>query len=245
WQADTNRLNDKQAVLDSRFRVHGVKGLRVVDASIFPKIPGYFILAPIFMISEKAAVTVLEDAETAVYPAAFGASEAGAISARRKKARLDSEVASEPGATEGELPPRTVGLALSGGGIRSSTFALGVLQALAKRNRLREVDLLSTVSGGGFIGSFLRRLFPGDMGKISGDACGRVQETLKTGSAPLWWLRTQANYIFATGTNDLRLNLATFWRNIFAVHLVIGALIFTIFGLLAWLPDGVGLFSDQ
>ena len=246
WQADTSNLNDKQAVLDSRFRVHGVKGLRVVDASVFPKIPGYFILAPIFMISEKAADTVLEDAETPVYPAPFAASEAASIRARRKKARLDSEVASEPREAEDELPPRTVGLALSGGGIRSSTFALGVLQALAERNRLREVDLLSTVSGGGFIGSFLGRLFTRDTVKIAGDPCGRVQDTLKkTGSAPLWWLRTQANYIFATGTNDLRLNLATFWRNIFTVHLVIGALIFTIFGLLAWLPDGVGLLSDQ
>jgi choline dehydrogenase-like flavoprotein len=33
-----------------------------VDASVFPKIPGYFILAPIFMVSEKAADTILEDA---------------------------------------------------------------------------------------------------------------------------------------------------------------------------------------
>jgi choline dehydrogenase len=42
------------AVLDSRFQVRGVKGLRVVDASIFPRIPGYFIVTPIYMISEKA-----------------------------------------------------------------------------------------------------------------------------------------------------------------------------------------------
>ena len=52
-------------MLDSRFRVHGVKGLRVVDASVFPKIPGYFIVAPIFMISEKAADTLIEDSATA------------------------------------------------------------------------------------------------------------------------------------------------------------------------------------
>jgi predicted acylesterase/phospholipase RssA len=42
-----------------------------------------------------------------------------------------------------------VGLALSGGGIRSATFSLGVLIALAKRNILPQVDYLSTVSGGG------------------------------------------------------------------------------------------------
>jgi Patatin-like phospholipase len=48
-----------------------------------------------------------------------------------------------------------VGLALSGGGIRSATFNLGVLQALAELNLLQRVDYLSTVSGGGYIGSWL------------------------------------------------------------------------------------------
>ncbi|KAM4060957.1 GMC oxidoreductase [Hirsutella rhossiliensis] len=47
--------DDPMAVLDSKFRVRGVDNLRVVDASIFPKIPGYFIVLPIYMISEKAA----------------------------------------------------------------------------------------------------------------------------------------------------------------------------------------------
>jgi|HubBroStandDraft_5_1064220.scaffolds.fasta_scaffold438207_2 hypothetical protein len=42
-----------------------------------------------------------------------------------------------------------VGLAISGGGIRSSTFALGVLQGLAKSGVLAEVDYSSAVSGGG------------------------------------------------------------------------------------------------
>lgn len=45
------------------------------------------------------------------------------------------------------------GLALSGGGIRSATFSLGVMQALARRNLLKRFDYLSTVSGGGYIGS--------------------------------------------------------------------------------------------
>lgn len=48
-----------------------------------------------------------------------------------------------------------VGLALSGGGIRSATFALGVLQALAKLRLLGCFDYLSTVSGGGYIGGWL------------------------------------------------------------------------------------------
>lgn len=52
---------DTMAVVDSNFRVHGTQNLRVVDASVFPRIPGYFPLAPIYMISEKASDVILED----------------------------------------------------------------------------------------------------------------------------------------------------------------------------------------
>jgi choline dehydrogenase len=54
------RDDDKMAVLDSKFRVRGVEGLRVVDASSFPRIPGFFVAVPIYMISEKAAESILE-----------------------------------------------------------------------------------------------------------------------------------------------------------------------------------------
>jgi hypothetical protein len=47
------------------------------------------------------------------------------------------------------------GLAMSGGGIRSATFSLGVLVALAERELLPQFDYMSTVSGGGYLGSFL------------------------------------------------------------------------------------------
>src|SRR6185503_9962963 len=50
---------------------------------------------------------------------------------------------------------RPFGLAFSGGGIRSATFNLGIIQGLAERDLLRHVDYLSTVSGGGYIGSWL------------------------------------------------------------------------------------------
>jgi choline dehydrogenase len=46
-------------VVDSRFLVHGFGNLRVVDASIFPRIPGYFIVTSIYMIAEKAADVIL------------------------------------------------------------------------------------------------------------------------------------------------------------------------------------------
>jgi len=56
------RPDDRNAVVDSRFRVIGTKGLRIVDASVFPRIPGFFIVTPIYMISEKAADVIVEDA---------------------------------------------------------------------------------------------------------------------------------------------------------------------------------------
>jgi choline dehydrogenase-like flavoprotein len=49
-------------VLDAGFRVHGVQGLRVVDASVFPRIPGFFIASAVYMVGEKAADVILADA---------------------------------------------------------------------------------------------------------------------------------------------------------------------------------------
>ena len=48
-----------------------------------------------------------------------------------------------------------IGLSFSGGGIRSATFNLGVLQGLAASHLLHKIDMISTVSGGGYIGSWL------------------------------------------------------------------------------------------
>lgn len=57
---------DPSAVVDSRFRVQGVQRLRIVDASVFPRIPGFFIVTSIYMIAEKASDVVLEDADIQV-----------------------------------------------------------------------------------------------------------------------------------------------------------------------------------
>lgn len=62
----TNKIgpaSDSMAVLDHRFRVHGIQGLRVVDASVFSRIPGYFIVSAVYMIAEKASDVILEDAK--------------------------------------------------------------------------------------------------------------------------------------------------------------------------------------
>jgi choline dehydrogenase-like flavoprotein len=54
---------EQNGVLDSNFRVYGTEGLRVVDASVFPRIPGFFIVSSIYMIGEKAADVILSDAD--------------------------------------------------------------------------------------------------------------------------------------------------------------------------------------
>ncbi len=72
-----------------------------------------------------------------------------------RKRRKDGE-AGETDDLKGDDEPRNlIGLALSGGGIRSATFSLGIMQALAHKGVLSKVDYLSTVSGGGYIGSAL------------------------------------------------------------------------------------------
>ena len=51
------------AVVDNQFRVYGTKNLRVVDASVFPRIPGYFIVTLVYMIAQKASDVILADAK--------------------------------------------------------------------------------------------------------------------------------------------------------------------------------------
>ena len=86
-----------------------------------------------------------------------------------------------------------IGLAFSGGGIRSASFNLGVLQALAKHDWLSRIDYLSTVSGGGYIGSFyswlksqLGKDFPKDFASIP--LSGHKRSVMD-------WLRSHGNYL--------------------------------------------------
>ena len=51
-------------MLTSDFKVHGTEGLRVVDASVFPRVPGLFIVSAVYMIGEKAADVIIAAAHS-------------------------------------------------------------------------------------------------------------------------------------------------------------------------------------
>ncbi|MGQ0666341.1 MAG: patatin-like phospholipase family protein [Nitrospiraceae bacterium] len=75
------------------------------------------------------------------------------------------------------VPAHLAGLAFSGGGIRSATFHLGVLQALHDMHRLPKIDYLSTVSGGSYIAGWMLA----HLGKEQDDAYGNLVQTMDQG----------------------------------------------------------------
>ena len=101
-----------------------------------------------------------------------------------------------------------VGLAFSGGGIRSATVNLGVLQALADKNLLRHFDYLSTVSGGGYIGAWFTALLNrhGGLINVQKDLLRHeAKSSANKAGRPIGFLRTYSNYL----TPKLGLSLDT------------------------------------
>lgn len=112
-----------------------------------------------------------------------------------------------------------MGLALSGGGIRSATFCFGLLRALARQKALVCFDYLSTVSGGGYIGSALGRLYQSDY------RAGQVQERLgQDDTLLLWWLRSNGRYLTPAGARDLGQANASIVRNVLFSQFEVAAL---------------------
>jgi hypothetical protein len=92
------------------------------------------------------------------------------------------------------------GLALSGGGIRSATFNLGVLQALADLGLLRHFDYLSTVSGGGYIGGWLSKWIyecGGKVDTVEDLLCAATEgpDSPRTEAEPVRFLRRYSNFL--------------------------------------------------
>ena len=130
----------------------------------------------------------------------------------------------------------TVGVALSGGGIRSATFCLGLFQALAHQRLIRRIDYLSTVSGGGYFGSFLGSAFSRDHGSPE-----TVEEELADNhSWSVNWLRENGRFLSPNGAGDNWLSAAVGLRNWVALHVVILTFSFLILGLGALVRADLG-----
>jgi hypothetical protein len=125
-----------------------------------------------------------------------------------------------------EQPTRSA-ICLSGGGIRSAIFGLGILQGLAKHDLLRSFDYLSTVSGGGYVGGWLTAWIKNDPGGVEAVAeelkCD-PKSTLNPEPQPIRNLRAFSNYLTPkTGLTsaDTWTLIATFIRNMFLNWLVL------------------------
>ncbi|GAB3254443.1 patatin-like phospholipase domain-containing protein [Chitinimonas naiadis] len=117
--------------------------------------------------------------------------------------------------------PARWGLALSGGGIRSATFCYGLITALAKAKVLWRFDLMSTVSGGGYIGAMLGRMaLATSSAKDLQDKLGIEAEA----SHHRRWLRANSRYLIPRGSQDWLFAIVTFLRNLAGVHMELGVL---------------------
>ncbi len=122
-------------------------------------------------------------------------------------------------------------LCISGGGIRSATFSLGALQGLAERGLLEQFDYLSTVSGGGYIGSWLtawKHRAGGLKNLIPALRSDSVSEPVPAGADPIHHLREYNNYLspkLGALSADAWTLVATVLRNILLNWMVLIPLI--------------------
>ena len=155
------------------------------------------------------------------------AAEQAALLLRRHEVLGQAAALKHPDA----LAAPRVGLALSGGGVRSATFALGLIRGMAQSSQASEakevppqertlvsggllgrVDYLSTVSGGGYAGGMFGRL-------VATFGMAKAQCLMADASSPvLAWLRRNGRYLTPGGSRDMGIAVVTYMRAVFAIH---------------------------
>ena len=131
---------------------------------------------------------------------------------------------------DGDPRDKLLGLAFSGGGIRSATFNLGVLQGLSRAGLLKYVDYLSTVSGGGYIGSWLSAWIKRETGGVAAveRALAESPDANRVEAPPIDWLRRYSNYLTAKVglfSIDTLAAVATYFRNLLLNQIELVALL--------------------
>jgi choline dehydrogenase len=69
--AKMGATDDVMAVVDGQFKVRGAQSLRVVDSSVLPSHPGFYVMIPLYMLAEKASDDIARDNVT-ISPASLG-----------------------------------------------------------------------------------------------------------------------------------------------------------------------------
>jgi len=147
------------------------------------------------------------------------------VDERRSKVlkAVPPEISQEHSGEIQALKRNLAGMGISGGGIRSATFNLGLLQGLAEHGLLHQLDYLSSVSGGGYIGSWLH----GVIQRLHGGHPDQAEKKLAPASNPVpgapaddpvSFLRKYSNYLAPTPSlfsADVWVIAAIWVRNIF------------------------------
>lgn len=145
---------------------------------------------------------------------------------------------------------RLMGIALSGGGIRSASFNLGVLQRLANLDVLDKFDYISTVSGGGYIGTWLTSWIKrsGSLSKIKDRLCPEKSgDPLADEVRPVRWLRMFSNYLTPNASimsADAWTSGMTWLRNTLINQVVLLLGLLTVLSLISSVYLGWILFKD-
>ncbi|HYJ30360.1 MAG TPA: hypothetical protein VEW25_08475 [Allosphingosinicella sp.] len=157
------------------------------------------------------------------------------------------------------LPPNHVGLALSGGGIRSATFSLGLMKSLSNARLIHSIDYLSTVSGGGYAGSFYCSLFvpnnlrgpaptatPGcEDGPAIAESLGCDVLGSPIGREAVSQLRQGGHYLAPNGTSDAVFAAVIAVRNWFAVAITTGLALLGLFFFINFAVSAAVPFLDR
>jgi hypothetical protein len=151
--------------------------------------------------------------------------ECKAIEIRRNALkRKDKKIRELPGAPKGcESVLDTIGLALSGGGIRSAAFCIGALQVLELSRALKKIDYLSTVSGGGYTGCCLTAALNNHHTKTKNkDVPPIFASTMSNTETPtVQHIRDYSNYLFPDNVFDVFQDLGIILRGIAANILLV------------------------
>jgi hypothetical protein len=162
------------------------------------------------------------------------------IKQRRKKTEIlndgDKLRGNHSNNIQDDIKNNIVALALSGGGIRSATFNLGVLQGLEKEQQLKHIDIMSSVSGGGYIASSLT-WFKSKLPKKFPFGTTRVDHN-KLGGSVLSWLRSHSSFLTpGDGINKVSLFTAIFTGSFINLLIVVPLFVYGLYlSMLEWIP---------